>query len=60
MIHYIQHKDIDFEKWDACVANSFNRLIYGFSWYLDVVCDDWDALVLNDYEAVFPLSLIHI
>ena len=55
MIHYIEHKDIDFEKWDACVANSFNRLIYGFSWYLDVVCDDWDALVLNDYEAVFPL-----
>lgn len=55
MIHYIEHKDINFEKWDACVANSFNRLIYGFSWYLDVVCDDWDALVLNDYEAVFPL-----
>ena len=39
----------------ACVANSFNRLIYGFSWYLNVVCDDWDALVYNDYEAVFPL-----
>ncbi len=55
MIHYIHHKDIDFEKWDACVASSFNRLIYGFSWYLDVVCDDWDALVLNNYEAVFPL-----
>ena len=55
MIHYIEHKDIDFKKWDACISNSSNRLIYGFSWYLDVVCDDWDALVLNDYEAVFPL-----
>lgn len=55
MIHYIEHKDIDLKKWDACIANSFNRLIYGFSWYLDVVCDDWDALVYNDYEAVFPI-----
>lgn len=55
MIHYIEHKDIDFKKWNGCVANSINRLIYGFSWYLDVVCDDWDALVYNDYEAVFPL-----
>ena len=55
MIHYIEHNDIEFEKWDACVTKSFNRLIYGFSWFLDVVCDDWDALVLNDYEAVFPL-----
>ena len=55
MIHYVEHKDIDFKKWNGCVANSINRLIYGFSWYLDVVCDDWDALVYNDYEAVFPL-----
>jgi len=55
MIHYIEYKDIDFKKWDVCVIHSLNRLIYGFSWYLDIVCDDWDALVLNDYEAVFPL-----
>ena len=55
MIQYIEHNDIDFKKWDACIASSFNSLIYGFSWYLDVVCDDWDALVLNDYEGVFPL-----
>lgn len=55
MIHYLENKAIDYEKWDYCIANSSNRLIYAFSWYLDVVCDDWDALVLNDYEAVFPL-----
>lgn len=55
MIQYIEYKNIDFKKWDACIASSFNRLIYGFSWYLDVVCDDWDALILNDYEGVFPL-----
>ena len=55
MIHYLRNKELDYAKWDACIADAHNRLIYGFSWYLDIVCDDWDALVLSDYEAVFPL-----
>lgn len=55
MIHYLKNKEIDYTKWDACITSAHNRLIYGFSWYLDIVCDDWDALVLGDYEAVFPL-----
>ena len=25
------------------------------AYYLDAMCDNWDALVLNDYEAVMPL-----
>ncbi|PWG06543.1 hypothetical protein DIS07_01535 [Polaribacter aquimarinus] len=25
------------------------------SWYLDIVAENWDVLVLNDYEAVMPL-----
>lgn len=55
MIHYLKNNEIDYAKWDACITSAHNRLIYGFSWYLDIVCDDWDALVLGDYEAVFPL-----
>ena len=23
--------------------------------YLDIICENWDALILNDYEAVMPL-----
>jgi hypothetical protein len=30
-------------------------LIYAYSFYLDHSADNWDALVLNDYEAVMPL-----
>lgn len=30
-------------------------MIYGYSYYLDALCDHWDGLVLNDYEAVMPL-----
>ncbi|MDG1477578.1 MAG: hypothetical protein P8Q14_10565 [Vicingaceae bacterium] len=57
-IKYLTYQNIDQEKWDNCVSNSLNHLIYGESWYLDIVSPDkWNALVLNDYEAVMPLPL---
>lgn len=56
MIRHIKHIDIDKEKWDKCIKNAFNGLIYGYSWYLDIVAGEWDALVENDYERVFPLT----
>jgi hypothetical protein len=31
-------------------------LIYAYSWYLDHVCENWDALIENDYESVMPLT----
>ncbi len=55
MITYIRHRDIDTEKWDNCIRNSFNGIIYAYSWYLDIVCTEWDGLVEDDYESVFPL-----
>ncbi len=55
MIHYIRHKDIDFNKWDACIDEAANGIIYGYSWYLDAACEQWDALVEGDYEMVMPL-----
>lgn len=36
--------------------NAGNGLIYGYSFYLDAMSKNWDALVLNDYEAVMPLT----
>lgn len=55
MIRYIKHKDVDTDKWDECIKKAVNSLPYAFSWYLDIVVEHWDALILNDYEAVFPL-----
>lgn len=55
-ITYLQHNEIDKQKWDACVANAPNGLIYGYSFYLDCMAKHWDALVLGDYEAVMPLT----
>ena len=56
MIKYLTYEEIDKSKWDECIANSFNGIIYAYSWYLDVVCDSWEALVENEYERVFPLT----
>ena len=55
MIEYIKRKDLDTNKYDACIENSIQSRIYAFSWYLDIVADNWDVLVLNDYEAVMPI-----
>ena len=57
MIKYLTHDQIDKRVWDETIARSYNRLMYGYSWYLDEVCDRWDALVQNDYEAVMPLPV---
>jgi len=55
-ISYIQHADIDKKKWDQCIADSKNELIYAYSYYLDVMSKNWDALIWKDYEMIMPLT----
>ena len=54
MIHYLQHNDIDKAKWDATIDACGN--IYAYSWYLDIVHPQWEALVEDDYQSVMPLT----
>jgi len=56
MIRYLQHHEIDKERWDECIRRSFNGIIYAYSWYLDVVHPGWEALVNADYSTVMPLT----
>src|SRR5215212_843413 len=55
-IQYFTQQEIDKRKWDACIGQANNGLVYGYSYYLDHMAKHWDALVLNDYEAVMPLT----
>ncbi|MEP7108722.1 MAG: hypothetical protein ABI760_12085 [Ferruginibacter sp.] len=55
-IQYLSYHQIDKLKWDACLDRAGNGLIYGYSAYLDAMANYWDALVLNDYEVVMPLT----
>jgi hypothetical protein len=56
-LQYLQHHQIDKEKWDKAIENSHNSLLYALSWFLDTVAPNWEAVVLNDYEAVMPLTI---
>lgn len=56
-ISYIPQQHIDKAKWDHCINHAANGLIYARSYYLDITAAGWDALVLNDYEAVMPLPV---
>ena len=51
---YLKNKHIDFVKWDKCINNAYNGSIYGYSWFLNIVCPNWDAIVYDNYKAVFP------
>lgn len=55
VIKYITHAEINKQAWDNCVDNAINQMVYAYSWYLDVVSPNWDALILGNYEAIMPL-----
>jgi len=56
LIKHLKNSEIDINLWDECITKSFNGLVYAYSFYLDVVCADWEALVYDDYKAVMPLT----
>lgn len=61
----VPRHQIDTLAWDTCVASSAQRVLYGYSWYLDAVLPapdwQWEGLVLFDdeggYKAVMPIPL---
>ena len=61
----IPRYQLDTTAWDACVATSPQRILYGSSWYLDIVlpAPDWKWLGLiqmdeaGAYQAVMPVPL---
>ena len=55
-IQYLTYQQIDKQQWDACVGTADNGLIYACSYYLDAMAENWDALVLNNYQIVMPLT----
>ncbi len=54
MIRFIENSHIDRAKWDSIVSDC--GLVYAQSWYLDIVHPEWSALVLDEYEAVMPIT----
>ena len=55
MIKHLKNTDINFIRWDNCINNAINGSVFAYSWYLNILCEDWEALVLGNYEYVMPL-----
>jgi len=54
-ICFFKHPEIDKERYDQCVLNAANGVIYAMSWYLDTVAPNWSLLAAPDYSFVMPL-----
>jgi hypothetical protein len=55
-IKHIKHNEIDFAKWDQTILSSPYPLVFAQSFYLNATFPGWEALVIGDYESVFPLT----
>jgi len=56
-IKCLAHSEINLHKWDTCIQNASNSLVYAESWFLNNVAPNWRALVAEDYEYVMPLPV---
>lgn len=57
----LSRSQINDQRWNELIERSEQRISYGFSWYLDIVCEDWKALVwpsADDPQIVMPLPVI--
>ena len=61
MLFFVPRKSLDTARWNAFVANSPQNIVYGYAWYLDIVCPRWEAVVQTDeagrWQAVFAVPL---
>lgn len=56
----LSREQIDAQIWDNHIHNSRQGVIYALSWYLDIVCEQWEALVwpsVSDISIAMPLPV---
>lgn len=56
-IKQLNNNQIDKKRWDERIGGSSFPAVYALSWYLDVVSPNWQALVTEEYEHIFPLTV---
>jgi len=54
-IRLLKRDEIEAAKWNGCVHYAHNSKMYGYTWYLDNVSEEWVGLVEGDYQSVMPL-----
>jgi hypothetical protein len=54
-IRLVTRQDIDHQLWDACIENATNGLVYAKIDFLDLMSDQWDAIIIDNYRAIMPI-----
>lgn len=54
-IRFVPNSNIDRSRWDQCISRSSFGIAYAYSWYLDRICREWDALIGGNYQYLMPL-----
>lgn len=54
-IRLLRRDEIEEARWNGCVHYAHNSKIYGYTWYLDNVSEEWVGLVEGNYQSVMPL-----
>ncbi len=55
-LKHIKHTEIDFSKWDQTILASQYPLVFAQSFYLDATFPNWEAIIIGDYDCVFPIT----
>lgn len=56
----LSREQIDAQTWDNHISQSRQCVIYALSWYLDIVCEQWEVLVwpsAEDFSIAMPLPV---
>ena len=48
-------REIDENKWNHCVVENTNGLIYSSTAYLNAMAENWQGLIIDDYASVMAL-----
>jgi hypothetical protein len=54
-IKILSSQNIDPHKWDRCITENANGLIYSSTTYLNAISDNWHGIIIGDYSAVMAL-----
>lgn len=60
MLKHFKNNQINYQKWDKCIDDSSQGIVYALSWYLDIIKPNWEAIIWeqnNHYLAVMPLPV---
>lgn len=52
---FLESTEIDKSKWNSAIDKSYNKSLFGYTWYLDMLCPKWCALIAGNYEYILPL-----